>query len=251
MTTVESGTYPVSLFDGEDANGVANIVGMLLGQNLENFPSRIKFARKIARPVSIISTDTDSACTIVFGTDEAVVYNDVVGKPAVTVIATVDQILDVSQLPMKAGGLIPVGFFTGRGMTVLGGNLEAQARREGSAHPHRDRAAHHCVGLGDRTMTSLSGRSRPASHASEDRTMQFELPYADDDVVQGGGTASGVEGHEHRQRVAPARPDPGLGVLPGPADLQPDRHPPTAWTRRWYPPATTTLRWTRSSSTRR
>ncbi|ELB89140.1 hypothetical protein ACNJ7E_40035 [Rhodococcus sp. NM-2] len=120
MTTVESGTYPVSLFDGEDANGVANIVGMLLGQNLENFPSRIKFARKIARPVSIISTDTDSACTIVFGTDEAVVYNDVVGKPAVTVIATVDQILDVSQLPMKAGGLIPVGFFTGRGMTVLG-----------------------------------------------------------------------------------------------------------------------------------
>ncbi|QHE72622.1 hypothetical protein R1X32_00100 (plasmid) [Rhodococcus opacus] len=120
MTTVESGTYPVSLFDGEDANGVANIVGMLLGQNLENFPSRIKFARKIARPVSIISTDTDTACTIVFGTDEAVVYNDVVGKPAVTVIATVDQILDVSQLPMKAGGLIPVGFFTGRGMTVLG-----------------------------------------------------------------------------------------------------------------------------------
>ncbi|ELB89141.1 hypothetical protein Rwratislav_31044 [Rhodococcus wratislaviensis IFP 2016] len=35
-------------------------------------------------------------------------------------------------------------------------------------------------------MTSLSGRSRPASRASEDRTMQFELPYADDDVVQGG-----------------------------------------------------------------
>ncbi|QSE87410.1 hypothetical protein JWS13_01895 (plasmid) [Rhodococcus pseudokoreensis] len=123
MTTVESGTYPVSEYDGQEANGVANIVGMLLGQNLENFPSRIKFARKIARPVSIISTDTDSACTIVFGTDEAVVYNDVVGKPAVTVIATVDQILDVSQLPMKAGGLIPVGFFTGRGMTVLGAIL--------------------------------------------------------------------------------------------------------------------------------
>ncbi|ABH00302.1 MULTISPECIES: hypothetical protein [Rhodococcus] len=123
MTTVESGTYPVSEYDGQEANGVANIVGMLLGQNLENFPARITVARKITRPVSIISTDTDSACTIVFGTDEAVVYNDVVGKPAVTVIATVDQILDVSQLPMKAGGLIPVGFFTGRGMTVLGAIL--------------------------------------------------------------------------------------------------------------------------------
>ncbi|CAG7631747.1 MULTISPECIES: hypothetical protein [Rhodococcus] len=119
MTTVEKG-YAVTMYDGEDANGVAGIVGMLLGQNLENFPSRVKFARRISRPVSIYSTDTETACTIIFGSDEAVVYNDIVGKPAVTVMATVDQILDVSQLPMKAGGLVPVGFFTGRGMSVLG-----------------------------------------------------------------------------------------------------------------------------------
>ncbi|RZL77080.1 MAG: hypothetical protein EOP32_26395 [Rhodococcus sp. (in: high G+C Gram-positive bacteria)] len=119
MTTVEKG-YAVTLYDGQDANGVAGIVGMLLGQNLENFPSRVKFARRISRPVAIYSTDTETACTIVFGSREAVVYNDIVGKPAVTVMATVDQILDVSQLPMKAGGLVPVGFFTGRGMSVLG-----------------------------------------------------------------------------------------------------------------------------------
>ncbi|MDT2005019.1 hypothetical protein FXW78_10420 [Rhodococcus opacus] len=119
MTTVKKG-YAVTLYDGQDANGVAGIVGMLLGQNLENFPSRVKFARRISRPVAIYSTDTETACTIVFGSREAVVYNDIVGKPAVTVMATVDQILDVSQLPMKAGGLVPVGFFTGRGMSVLG-----------------------------------------------------------------------------------------------------------------------------------
>lgn len=119
MTTVEKG-YAVTMYDGQDANGVAGIVGMLLGQNLENFPSRVKFARRISRPVSIYSTDTETACTIIFGSEEAVVYNDIVGKPAVTVMASVDQILDVSQLPMKAGGLVPVGFFTGRGMSVLG-----------------------------------------------------------------------------------------------------------------------------------
>ncbi|MFE5709161.1 MULTISPECIES: hypothetical protein [Rhodococcus] len=119
MTTVEKG-YAVTMYDGQDANGVAGIVGMLLGQNLENFPSRVKFARRISRPVAIYSTDTETACTIIFGSDEAVVYNDIVGKPAVTVMASVDQILDVSQLPMKAGGLVPVGFFTGRGMSVLG-----------------------------------------------------------------------------------------------------------------------------------
>ena len=122
MTTVKP-RYAVSLYDGEDANGVADIVGMLLEQNFENFPSRIDVARKISRPITVYSTDTDSTCTIVFGTDEAVIYNDVVGAPIVTVIATVDQILDVSQLQMKAGGLVPVGFFTKRGFRVLGAIL--------------------------------------------------------------------------------------------------------------------------------
>jgi len=123
MVSVESSTYPVTLYDGDDANGVSNIVAMLLAQNFENFPDRVKFARKIAQPIAIVSTDTDSACTIIFGDSDAVVYNDIVGTPVVTVIATVDQILDVSQLKMKAGGLLPVGFFTGRGFKVLGSIL--------------------------------------------------------------------------------------------------------------------------------
>ena len=123
VVSVEPRTYSVHLYDADDANGVANIVSMLLGQNFENFPERIKYARNITEPISIVSTDTDSACTIIFGDEEAVVYNDIVGKPVVTVIATVDQILDVSQLKMKAGGLLPVGFFTGRGMKVLGAIL--------------------------------------------------------------------------------------------------------------------------------
>ncbi|MFD7008041.1 hypothetical protein [Rhodococcus jostii] len=119
MTTVAPAAYPVTLYDGPEANGVATIVGTLLGQNFESFPARVKFARKISRPITIVSTDTETACTIVLGTDEAVVFNDVVGRPSVTVYATVDQILDVSQLPMKAGGLLPVGFFTNRGLRVL------------------------------------------------------------------------------------------------------------------------------------
>jgi hypothetical protein len=115
--------YPVSLHEPDDANGVAAIVSTLLDQNFENFPSRIKFARRVSRPVTIYSTDTDSSCTVVFGTDAATVYNDVVGRPSVTVKASVDQILEVSQLQMKAGGLIPVGFFTRRGFGVLGAIL--------------------------------------------------------------------------------------------------------------------------------
>lgn len=126
MTTVAPVTYAVTLFDADDANGVANIIATLLGQNFQSYPSRINVARRIAQPITVFSTDTDSACTVIFGTDEAVVYNDVVGKPVVTVIATVNQILDVSQLQMKAGGLIPTGFFTKRGIRVLGAIISGQ-----------------------------------------------------------------------------------------------------------------------------
>ncbi|MFI2562115.1 hypothetical protein [Nocardia farcinica] len=96
---------------------------MLLSQNLENHPERIGTARRIRRPVTIHSTDTDSACTIVFGNDNGSVCNDAVGNPSVTIMATVDQILDVSQLRMRAGGLLPVGLFTTRGFSVLGAIL--------------------------------------------------------------------------------------------------------------------------------
>lgn len=119
MTTDAPARYPVTLYDGPEANGVATIVGTLLSQNFERFPDRVNIARRISRPLTIVSTDTKAACTIVLGTDNAVVFNDVVGRPSVTVYATVDQILDVSQLPMKAGGLIPLGLFTNRGWRVL------------------------------------------------------------------------------------------------------------------------------------
>lgn len=115
--------YPVNPHS-DDANGIANILATLLSQNLQSYPNRVKAARKISRPVAVYNPDTDSAATIVFGTHEAIVHNDINGRPAVIVKATVDQILNVSQLPMKAGGLIPVGFFTKRGMSVLGDILK-------------------------------------------------------------------------------------------------------------------------------
>jgi hypothetical protein len=118
MASVADG-YPVTLDDGEDANGVAQILGTLLSQNLEQFRSRITIAQRLSRPVTILATDIGSACTTVFGRDSAVVYNDVVGRPAVTVKATVDQILNMSKLRMKAGGLLPVGFLSPVGRCVL------------------------------------------------------------------------------------------------------------------------------------
>ncbi|HZQ28531.1 MAG TPA: hypothetical protein VFA94_12600 [Acidimicrobiales bacterium] len=112
--------YRVQLAEGDDANGLATILGTLLGQNFENFPDRAAIARRMPRPAAVYSTDTGDLATVVFGADGATVHNGIVGRPSVTVHATVDQILDVAQLKMVGSGLVPAGFFTKRGGRVLG-----------------------------------------------------------------------------------------------------------------------------------
>jgi len=128
--------YPVTLEDGPDANGIAGVVATLLEQNLEVSPARVRLARQLTRPVTITGTDIDSSCTITCSSHGIRISNGVVGRPSVAVTATVEQILDLSQLRMKASGLLPVGFFTGRGVRVLSaiasGNL---AVRGLVAHP--------------------------------------------------------------------------------------------------------------------
>ncbi|MGY2876471.1 hypothetical protein ACVW00_003661 [Marmoricola sp. URHA0025 HA25] len=120
MANPATSDYQVTLDDGSDANGIAGVVATLLSQNLEAFPDRIRLARKLTRPVTISTTDIDSTCTVTCGSSAVMISNDVVGKPSVTVTATVEQILDLSQLKMKASGLLPVGFFTRRGGRILG-----------------------------------------------------------------------------------------------------------------------------------
>lgn len=128
--------YPVNLTDGPDANGIASVVATLVEQNLEAFPARVRLARRLTRPVTITGRDIDRTCTISCGPRDVAIANDVVGAPSVTVTATVEQILDLSQLKMKASGLLPVGFFTGRGLRILAaiasGNLEVRGL---VAHP--------------------------------------------------------------------------------------------------------------------
>jgi len=103
-----------------EANGVTGILGSLLDENFTNFPDRSRIARHVRRPVAVYSVDTDESTTATFEAVNGAVHNGIVGKPAVTVKATVEQILAVSELKMAGGGLVPLGFFTRRGLGVLG-----------------------------------------------------------------------------------------------------------------------------------
>jgi hypothetical protein len=104
MVTAAKRSYAVKV-DAE-ANGVTGILGSLLDENFTNFPGRTRIARRVRKPVAVYSVDTDESTTV--------------GKPAVTVKATVEQILAVSELKMAGGGLVPLGFFTRRGLGILG-----------------------------------------------------------------------------------------------------------------------------------
>jgi hypothetical protein len=131
-----TGDYPVTLEDGPDANGIAGVVATLLAQNLEAFPARVRLARKLTRPVTITGKDIDSTCTISCSSQDVTIANDVVGRPSVTVTATVEQILDLSQLPMRASGLLPVGFLTKRGLRILAAIASGNLRVRGLiTHP--------------------------------------------------------------------------------------------------------------------
>lgn len=120
MTLTAAAAYPVVVVDGDGANGVSSLLSTVLEQNLAAFPKRVRTARKVPRPVMVRSADTGEAATLVFHPDRLDVWNGEVGRPSVTVIATVEQVLDVVELKMRAGGLLPVGFFTARGARILG-----------------------------------------------------------------------------------------------------------------------------------
>lgn len=132
MAPIEA-PYTLELHDGDDANGVANILASVLTQGIHAHPDRVHVARRIQRPVAVVNTDTDSAATVTFGISGARIYNDVVRKPAVIVYgrSSIRSWMDLSQLRMTTGGLLPVGLVTTRGLSVLGDILSRRLIVEG------------------------------------------------------------------------------------------------------------------------
>lgn len=106
--------FTVTCSGGEEANGIANIMQALLAQNFANKPQLVKTARKMRHPVTIVNTDTETECTIDFAHDGITIYNGIVGEPNIAIYANSDQLLQLSQLKVKAGGALPVGLLSPR-----------------------------------------------------------------------------------------------------------------------------------------
>ncbi|GAB6919832.1 hypothetical protein JCM9803A_02820 [Rhodococcus erythropolis] len=136
MTQMFDNIYKCVHYSDKGANGLALLAGSLIQENLDKFPGRYKIARKVKRTVAL-SDNSLETCSVLFGPDQAFVLNGLIGVPIVTVIDTTgDQLLAVSQLKMRAGGLLPTGFFSRAGMAVIGAILRKELIVKGLvAHP--------------------------------------------------------------------------------------------------------------------
>lgn len=94
MTTVE--------FLDEEPNGIASMIGGLLGANLESHPER----RSLLAPpttVGIVATDAGAATTIHLAPGRVTVANGIVGRPKVKVSTDSGTLTELSSVPLRFG----------------------------------------------------------------------------------------------------------------------------------------------------
>jgi len=115
----------IALDDGAKDMGLAEMLFNLLRQNLEQNPQKLSSFEALHSNVVIVARDIDITVTLAFRKGELTIYNDIVGKADLTIIADHDAILDLSLINIFLG--LPNYFDkVGRGILrrLLLGNLK-------------------------------------------------------------------------------------------------------------------------------
>jgi hypothetical protein len=115
----------IALDDGAKDMGLAQMLFNLLRQNLEQNPQKLSSFEALHSNVVIVARDIDITVTLAFRKGELTIYNDIVGKADLTIIADHDAILDLSLINIFLG--LPNYFDkVGRGILrrLLLGNLK-------------------------------------------------------------------------------------------------------------------------------
>jgi len=93
----------IVLDEGAKDVGLAEIMFNLIRQNLEQKPQRLSSFRALNSNVVIIARDIDITVTLAFKRGELTIYNGIVGKPDLKIIADHDAILDLSLIKISLG----------------------------------------------------------------------------------------------------------------------------------------------------
>jgi len=108
---------PVILLDeGAQGVGLGEMLFNLLGQNLEQKPPRAFCFEALNSNVVIVARDIDITVTLAFKQGEMTIYNGIIGKADLKIIADHDVILDLSLVNILKG--FP-NFFDKTGRAIL------------------------------------------------------------------------------------------------------------------------------------
>jgi hypothetical protein len=118
----------ITLDDGAKDVGLAEMLFNLLRQNLEQNPQKMSSFEALHSNVVIVARDIDITVTLAFRKGELTIYNGIVGKTDLKIIADHDAILDLSLINIFMG--LP-NYFDKVGRSILKRLLLGNLRIEG------------------------------------------------------------------------------------------------------------------------
>jgi hypothetical protein len=98
----------ITLAPGADENGLAVMLADLLRQNLESKPHKARDLQAITGRIAILAEDAEVAMTLRFDHGNLTVYDGVIGVPDVTVRASSDVIIALSNVGLTKRFALPV-----------------------------------------------------------------------------------------------------------------------------------------------
>jgi hypothetical protein len=122
----------VVLADGDNANGLASMMGTLLAQNVERVPAKLNDFRRVDGDVLIDVGDLDQQITLSFHGDRCTIHNGVAGRPRVRIRTDSETLMSLSMLHIGPLGL--PNYFDEPGRAVLQAMRKGRLRIGGMHH---------------------------------------------------------------------------------------------------------------------
>jgi len=122
----------VVLADGDNASGLASMMGTLLAQNVERAPHKFEDFRRVESSVLIEVTDLDEAITLSFVGDRCTIHNGRRGRARVGIRTDSETLMLLSQL--RVGPLGLPNYFDDSGKQVMRAMSRGRLRIRGMHH---------------------------------------------------------------------------------------------------------------------
>jgi len=89
--------------EGARENGLAAMLADLMTQNMQAHPEKVRAFRRLKASVAVSASDAGVALTMFFNRGACVIFDGVVGAPALHIKADSEAILKLSNLPLRMG----------------------------------------------------------------------------------------------------------------------------------------------------